>query len=105
MQLESVGDLIASRILQVKEPDGSERTITVRIGRPQRFLEPPDDYFVPDRLSASEQKKSVCSGSGCRPVSLQLVMLMVGAVLVALKRKCGGTILWSDGEDLGFPLP
>ena len=50
MQLESVGDLIASRILHVKEQNGSEGTITVLIGRPQRFAEPPDDYFVPYQI-------------------------------------------------------
>src|SRR6266705_4998389 len=98
MEIENVGEVIATRILHLQEADGSERTITVRIGRPQSFPEPPDDYFVPYQIVGIGAER-VCFAAGVDAVqALQLVMPMIGADLMALNRETTGTIVWEAGE-------
>jgi len=106
MQLENLGHIIATRILVFEEKGGSERTVNVRIGRPQMFSEPHDDYFVPYQIVGIGSGK-VRYGAGVDSVqALQLMMRMIGADLEALNREYGGAIKWEAGQnehDLGFP--
>jgi|SRR5215472_1029963 len=106
MHLEDLGDVIATRILLIDDVTGSERTVTVRIGRPQMFSEPPDDYFVPYQIAGAGSEK-VRYGAGVDAVqALQLVMKMIGADLEALNREYAGAIRWESGQsqgDFGFP--
>src|SRR5262249_55842003 len=99
-------DVIATRDLVVREPNGSLRTLTVRIGRPQMFSEPPDDYFVPYQIMGAGSEK-VQYGAGVDAVqALQLVMKMIGADLEALNRDYAEAIRWEAGQspgDFGFP--
>jgi hypothetical protein len=106
MQLEDVGDVIATRILYMEEANESQRTITVRIGRPQPFPEPPDDYFVPYQIVGIGSEK-VHYAAGIDAVqALQLVMRMIGDDMAAMNRDSAGAIHWEAGQndhDLGFP--
>jgi hypothetical protein len=116
MQLQDV-EVIATRTLQIEVPDGSTRNITVRIGRPQAFPDPPDDWFVPYEIigipaglaeRAHITKSRVGYAGGVDTIqALQLVMIIIGAELTALKRESGGAIRWEGGNDgdLGFPIP
>jgi hypothetical protein len=106
MQLQDIGDVIATRELIVREANESERTLTVRIGRPQLFSEPPEDYFVPYQIVGAGSEK-VQYGAGVDAVqALQLVMRMIGADLEALNREYAEAIRWEAGQshgDFGFP--
>jgi hypothetical protein len=74
VQLQDMCDVIATRDLIVREANGSERTLTVRIGRPQMSSESPDDYFVPYQIVGAGSEK-VRYGAGVDAVqALQLVM-------------------------------
>jgi hypothetical protein len=106
MKLDNVGDVIATRILLIEEADGSERTVIVRIGRPQMFSESPDDCFVPYQIVGLGSER-VRYGAGVDSVqALQLVMKMIGADLAALNREYVGAMRWEAGQnenDFGFP--
>ena len=107
MQLEGVGEVIAARILHLEEEAaGSESAITVQIGRPQCFPEPPDDYFVPYQiLGIGDERVGYVAGIDAVQ-ALQLVMRVNGAELTALSRESAGDISWEAGQtahDLGFP--
>lgn len=107
MHLEDVGEVIANRILHLEVAGGSESAITVRIGRPQCFPEPPDDYFVPYQIAGIGAERVHYAAGVDAVQALQLVMQMIGADLVALSRESAGVICWEAGQnehDLGFPV-
>ena len=107
MKLENIGEVIATRRLYVQDVEDSQTEITVQIGRPQPFPDPPDDYFVPYQILGIGTD-DVRYATGVDAIqSLQLVMQVIGDDLAARGRRSGKTIVWEAGQDehdLGFPV-
>lgn len=102
MELENVGQIIATRIIKAENT-----TYVVNIGLPQQF---PDstDFYCPVRLDSGEHQGTVAYSAGIDAVqALQLTLKHVGGMLLRLNLKCGGKLRWDGDEhgDLGFPLP
>lgn len=104
MELASIGDVIATRVLRVGDNTGTE--ILVQIGKPCQFADG-RGYYCPYQIVGLGDTK-VRYGAGIDAVqALQLVMGIIGADLYSRNRSCGGELRWEGGEggDLGFPSP
>ena len=106
MQLETVGEVIAERELYIQQPDGSRKTVTVRIGRPQRFPDPTENYFVPYQILGVGSEGVHYAGGVDTVQALQLVMLIIGSHLSSINQESEEPIRWDGavGGDLGFPV-
>jgi hypothetical protein len=107
MQLQDVGDVIASRLLEIREPSGSIKEVTVSIGRPRAFPDPPHDYFVPYHIVGIGPEKVHYAAGVDAVQALQLVMQVIGDHLAALNGDSGGAMSWDAGQaegDFGFPV-
>jgi hypothetical protein len=103
MEIKSVGEIIAARILR-QAGDDSENEILVQIGKPCEF---PDGkgYYCPYQITGLGVAK-VRYAAGIDAVqALQLVMGIIGADLYSRNQSCGGKLRWEGGGDLGFPSP
>ena len=99
-----LGEVIATRELQLSAAGGPDRIVSVRIGKPRPFSDG-RDYFCPYQITGVGDEK-VSAAAGIDSVqALQLVMTAVGADLFALNRSCYGGLNWEGGKhgDLGFP--
>ena len=106
MDIEAIGEVIAERTLCLSAQNAADQDVVVRIGKPQRFSDEPDDYYVPYEIVGSEGTKLFYAAGVDAIQALQLVMRMIGADLLALCRDRNCTIKWIGGEDgdLGFPI-
>jgi hypothetical protein len=102
MQLENIGDTIATRRLYV--PGESDREITVAIGRPVPDKES-IGYCCPFQISGIGSEKLKYAKGLDAVQALQGVMVLIGADLQFLNETVGGKLRW-EGDDkggLGFP--
>jgi hypothetical protein len=105
MELSTIGDVIATRVLLLAGDDSGRETL-VQIGKPCPF---PDgkDYYCPYQITGLVDGK-VRYAAGIDAVqALQLVMGIIGAHLYSRNQSCGGRLRWEgdEGGDLGFPIP
>lgn len=106
MNLIDVGEIIATRKLNICKEDEVVGVITINIGKPQLF---PDstDYFTPFQIKGIGSEKVLYAAGIDAVQSLQLAMRMIGAKLFSLRNSHLDSIFWEGDEngDLGFPLP
>jgi hypothetical protein len=101
-----LGEVIATRELNLLGAAGMDRKVSIRIGKPAPFSDG-RDYFCPFQIAGIGDEK-VRYAAGIDSVqALQLVITMVGAYLFALNRSHNGGLNWEgDGHGgLGFPTP
>ncbi len=106
MSQVELGEVIATRELNLREVGGSDRKVSVRIGKPSPFSDG-RDYSCPFQIAGIGDEK-IRFGVGIDSVqALQSVMTMVGAYLFALNKSHNGGLNWEGDEhgDLGFPTP
>lgn len=98
-----LGELIATRELSIKQPDGSRRDVTVKLGKPRKFPDS-DDYYAPFQIVGIGSEKILRAGGVDAFQAIQGVMTVIGAQLAALEETVGERFTWirADGE-LGFP--
>lgn len=105
MELQSVGQVIATRSVRTEGSEGV--AYIVRIGLPQQFADS-TDFYCPVEVESSSQESKILYSAGIDSVqALQLAMKLAGGILFRLNLESGGKLRWEGDEkgDLGFPLP
>jgi hypothetical protein len=100
--LESVGEVIATRTLVLKEADGRSREITVLIGKPEQFPDG-EDYYCPFQIKGLGDEKVRFAAGADAVQALQLAMPLVGSHLDVAQKKFPKHLTWFENEELGFP--
>jgi len=106
MQLDSVGDIIATRELFLA--NDTSHKIVAKMGKPQPLPDAlGDDHYCPIQIVGlgSEQVKYAAGVDAFQ--SLELGLRMLGIELAVLNREHNGQLRWECDEhgDLGFPFP
>jgi hypothetical protein len=100
MNLESVGEIIATRELQVT---GSGKVIEVRLGRPEKFSDS-DDYYCRYQIMGLGRDR-VFYGAGVDQMqALVLALQNIGAELYTSNEARAGQLTWFGELNLGFPV-
>lgn len=106
LKLDSVGPVIATRLLSLARDKKAVQAITVRLGRPKR-MPGTSDYYCPYQIAGigSEKIKYVAGIDAFQ--AIQLAMGRIGTDLWALNQECQGKLRWEGDErgGLGFPTP
>jgi hypothetical protein len=105
MKLETVGDVMATRKLQVlAEPDHEG---LVKLGRPQPSPDDPEseEYFCPFQITGVGDERVRYAAGVDAFQAIELALRLIGAFLHRLNGQAGGRIRWKCDESggLGFP--
>ena len=103
MEFESVGEIIASRMLHLIDENGHKRPVSVFVGKPQASHSDPG-YECPFQIiGIGSQNTHV--GRGYDSIqALRSALTLLGAKLHELNEELGGGLVW-DGDapgELGF---
>jgi len=98
-----IGQVSATR--EIARLGESKRYLLVEIGVPQQFEDEPRDWYCVYRISGPDHHRRFASCGIDGVQALQLAVAAVGAELLAINKKLGGTLRWLDQKDLGFPIP
>jgi len=104
MDFESVGEIIASRMLHVIDEQGNKRPVSVFIGKPQPARDSSGYECAYQIIGIGNQK--TCIGHGSDSIqALRTAMILLGANLNHLNNELGGRLVWNGGPkgELGFP--
>ena|SRR5256714_5536122 len=104
MDFESVGEIIASRMLHVIDENGNKRPVSIFIGKPQPAQDSPG-YECPYQI-IGVGNQNTCVGHGTDSIeALRKSMILLGAELNHLNDELGGRLIWNGGPkgELGFP--
>jgi len=103
MDFDSLGEIIATRMLHLIDEHGHKRSVSVFIGKP----EPAEDatgYKCPFQvIGIGSQETQLARGSDSIQ-ALQSAISLVGASLHRLNEELGGKLVWNCGPkgELGF---
>ncbi len=104
MHLDSIGDVIGVRDVEVVSAEGHAGKVSVIIGAPRPF-EDATGYYCPFQIVglASADVKYAAGIDAIQ--ALQLVMPMIGATLQFLIQNSDSRLRWDGGKegDFGFP--
>jgi hypothetical protein len=103
MELDSIGEVIAERVLKRSVNGGEPQDVVVRLGKPQPF---PDGsgYFSPFEIIGIGERKIRYAAGVDAFQSLQLVLRMISVTLHYWKNEPSSTMFMDEpGDDLGFP--
>jgi hypothetical protein len=100
MELNDVGEIIASRRIELLSEDGTNEVL-VRLGKPQPF---PDSsgFFCPIQIVGAGDEKVRCAGGLDEIQSLQLALRMASVLLETLDPETRARLRWNGSHDLGF---
>jgi hypothetical protein len=98
-------EVIAERELEARAPDGTVRTVTVRIGKPHPDPAPGGDWGCPVQIVGLDDDQVIVAYGYDAVQALQLAFQMVGARLAYPRTEEPVTLTWLDDPDLGFPVP
>ena len=103
MEFESVGEIIASRMLYLIDENGNKRPVSVFVGRP----EPSRDqagYECPFQIIGIGTQKAHAGRGRDSIQALQDALLLLSQNLNTLNDELGGRLVWEGGEpgELGF---
>jgi uncharacterized protein DUF6968 len=103
MEFESVGEIIASRMLHLRDDNGNKRPVSVFVGKPQPSRNGPG-YECPFQvIGIGSQNTQVGQGRDAIQ-ALKSALTLLGANLHQLNEELGGGLVWEGGEsgELGF---
>ena len=102
MNLTSVGIVIATREFRLS----AGKTVTVLIGKPEKFPDS-DDYYCPYQILGLGNERIRRAGGSDSMQALELTLKKIGADLYTSKEFQSGELTWPGGKagDLGLPLP
>ena len=102
MRLESVGQVLAERVLDL-EGDAGRRVVTVLIGVPRNIPSSPDFFCPYQVLGLADPAVRYAEGvDGAQAV--YLAMEAVGTRLAATPEAREGRLTWYGEPALGFPI-
>jgi hypothetical protein len=99
MKLTDVGQVICTRILDLRD----NKRVIVKLGAPQEYPEPPDDYFCPYQIIGLGDERVRYAGGVDAFQALSLALKSIGAVLYSSTEARAGELSWLGQSDLGFP--
>jgi len=104
MEIKDIGEVIATRTLQLVE--NKKGGITVQIGKPKQFPNK-SDYYCPYRIIGIGDEKIRYAAGIDAVQAIQLAMVKIGAEIYTSTEAKSGRLRWDGDEkgDLGFPAP
>ena len=105
MDLEVIGEIIATRQLYFVDDGDNKRTVSVFLGTPQPT---PDSsgYHCPFQVIGIGSQKTQLAHGRDSVQALQSAMILIAARLNNLNSELNGRLRWDGGSgkgDLGFP--
>ena len=104
MEFETIGEIIASRMLHIVDENGNQRPVSVFIGKPQPAADLSGYECAYQIIGLGSQKTHF--GRGRDSIhALKTAMMLLATNLNHLNDELGGRLVW-NGEpqgDLGFP--
>ena len=104
MEFESVGEIIASRMLYLIDEHGNKRPVSVFVGKPQPS--PTDtSYECPFQIIGIGSQNTHVGHGRDSIQALKTALILLGATLRQLNEELGGRLNWEGGApgELGFP--
>jgi hypothetical protein len=103
MEFESVGEIIASRMLHLIDENGNKRPASVFVGKPQPSRNDPG-YECPFQIIGIGNQNTDVGRGRDSIQALKTALTLLGAKLHQLNEELGGRLVWEDGApgDLGF---
>lgn len=103
MEFESVGEIIASRMLYLIDEQGNKRPVSVFVGKPQPSLS--DGYECPFQIIGIGNQNTEAGHGRDSIQALKTALILIGATLRQLNEDVGGRLVWEEGArgELGFP--
>jgi len=104
MEFESVGEIIASRMLYLIDENGNKRPVSVFVGKPQPSNSDPGYQCSFQIIGIGSQSTHVGHGRDSIQ-ALKTALNLIGAKLIHLNEEVGGRLVWEGGApgELGFP--
>lgn len=104
MELESVGEIIASRMLYLIDEHGNKRPVSVFVGKPQPSQSDPG-YECPFQIIGLGSQNAHVGHGRDAIQALKTALNLLGAKLHHLNEEVGGRLVWEGGApgELGFP--
>ena len=104
MEFESVGEIIASRMLHVVDEHGNKRPVSIFIGKPQPSADSSGYRCAYQIIGIGNQETQI--GHGRDSIhALKTAMVLLGDTLNNLNDEVGGKLVWNGGRkgELGLP--
>lgn len=101
MQLESIGELIATRTLNLINKNS--RSVTIEIGKPQLYPDGEESYYCPFKISGLKDEIISHAGGADGVQALLLCLERIGIILKESDENRMGNLVWHGSEILGFP--
>jgi hypothetical protein len=104
MAFDSMGEIIATRMLNVTDERGAKRPVGVFIGKPQPSQDS-SGYQCPFQVIGIGSQKTHLARGNDSIQALQSAMVLIAVNLADLNNELGGALSWdADGKgELGFP--
>jgi len=104
MEFETVGEIIASRMLHLIDENGNKRPVSVFVGTPRPSRSDPG-YECPFQIIGVGNQNTHVGRGRDSIQALQSALTLLGAKLHHLNDEVGGRLNWEGGApgDLGFP--
>ena len=104
MEFESVGEIIASRMLYLVDEHGNKRPVSVFVGKPQPSHRDPG-YECPFQIIGIGAQNTHLGHGRDSIQALKTALILLGATLRQLNEELGGRLVWEGGVpgELGFP--
>ena len=103
MEFETVGEIIASRMLHLIDENGNKRPVSVFLGQPQPSRGDPG-YECPFQIIGIGNQNTHVGRGRDSIQALKTALTLLGAKLHELNEELGGQLVW-EGEapgELGF---
>lgn len=103
MEFETVGEIIASRMLYLIDENGNKRPVSVFVGKPQPSRSDPG-YECPFQIIGIGNQNTHVGRGRDSIQALKTALTLLGAKLNELNDELGGRLVW-EGEapgELGF---
>jgi uncharacterized protein DUF6968 len=104
MEFESIGEIIASRMLHVMDEQGNKRPVSVFIGKPQPAADSSGYHCAYQIIGIGNQETQIGHGRDSIQ-ALKTAMNLLGTTLDSLNHEIGGKLVWNGAAkgELGLP--
>jgi hypothetical protein len=97
MEFESIGEIIASRMLHVVDEQGNKRPVSVFIGKPQPSADSSGYQCAYQVIGIGNQETYVGHGRDSIQ-ALKTAIILLGANLNDLNEELGGKLIWNGDQ-------
>lgn len=103
MEIDSLGEIIATRLLHLIDEHGDKRPVSVFIGKPEPEVDS-SGYKCPYQVIGIGSQKTHLAHGHDSIQALQAAMVLAGASLRHLNSEVGGRLVWNGSPtgELGF---